>query len=120
MTVPSWLVGLLAAIGALILVGFVSIGFYASFGGLIIAGALALTAGTAAAAAVDSKRSARNAAVVAFFIVVLFALYLILLPSLARPSDPRGPSSHGGPGVYPPQQSHRAEVMAHEVGHSVT
>jgi hypothetical protein len=103
MTVPSWLVGLLGATGALILIEFVAIGFYASFGGLIIAAALAIWAGTAAAAAVDPRRWARNASVVAFFIIVLFALYFILLPSLAGPSDPRGPSSHGGPGVYPPQ-----------------
>jgi hypothetical protein len=37
----GWLVGPLAATGALVLVEFVSVGFYASVGGLLIAGTLA-------------------------------------------------------------------------------
>jgi hypothetical protein len=42
-TVPSWLVGLVAATAVLIALGVVSFGFFASVGGLVIAGALALT-----------------------------------------------------------------------------
>jgi hypothetical protein len=99
--VPSWLVGLVAATGALVALGFVSVGFFASFGGLVIAGAVSLTVGTVAAAIVDPDRAARNAAVVAFYVLVLAAAYFLILPALAGPQTP---GARGGPGVYPPQQ----------------
>jgi hypothetical protein len=99
--VPSWLVGLVAATAALIALGFVSVGFFASFGGLVIAGALALMIGVAAAGAADPDRAGRNAAVVAFYVLVLAALYFLLLPALAGPQPP---GARGGPGVYPPPQ----------------
>ena len=45
----GWLVGPLAATGGLVLVEFVSVGFYSSVGGLLIAGTLAFVVGTSAA-----------------------------------------------------------------------
>jgi len=98
---PSWVVSLLAATCALVILGFVSIGFFASFGGLVIAGAVALMAGTVVAGIVDPDRLGRNASVVAFFVLVLAAAYFVILPALAGPV-PTG--SRGGPGVYPPPQ----------------
>ena len=109
--VPSWVVSLAAATGALIILGFVSIGFFASFGGLVIAGAVALTAGTVAAGIVDPDRVGRNVAVVAFYVLVLAAAYLLILSALGgpRPAGARGgpgvyrsPQGGGGPGVNPP------------------
>jgi hypothetical protein len=100
-TVPSWLVGLVATTAVLIAMGVVSAGFFASFGGLAIAGALALMVGVAAGAAADPDRAARNAAVVAFYVLVLAAAYLLLLPAFAGPV---APGARGGPGVYPPQR----------------
>jgi hypothetical protein len=85
----------------LIAMGVVSAGFFASFGGLAIAGALALMVGVAAGAAADPDRAARNAAVVAFYVLVLAAAYLLLLPAFAGPV---APGARGGPGVYPPQR----------------
>src|SRR5207247_1626620 len=58
--VPSWVVSLLAATCALVILGFVSIGFFASFGGLVIAGAVALTAGTVVAGVVDPNRARKK------------------------------------------------------------
>ena len=110
--VASWVVGLLGATGALVLLGFVSIGFFASFGGLVIAGAVALTAGTVAAGIVDPNRAGTNAAVVALSVLALAAAYSLILPALAGPVPPgaRGgpgvnplPQRRGGPGGYPPR-----------------
>jgi hypothetical protein len=96
--IPSWLVGLVAATAALIALGVVSIGFFASYGGLVIAGALALMLGVAAGAAAERDRAARNTAVVAFY--VLGARHGVL-PSAARARRPVAPGARGGPGVYP-------------------
>jgi len=76
--IPSWLGGLVAATAVLIALGVVSAGFFASFVGLLIAGALALMNGNAAAAAVDSALAILNASIVA----VLSAVYLLLLLAL--------------------------------------
>ncbi len=109
--VPSWLMGLVAATGALIAIGFVSTGFFVSIGGLVIAAAVALAVGCGVAAAVDPGRADRNAAVVAFYILVLAALYFLVLPALREPLSPGtrgGPAVYqpakGGPAVYPPQR----------------
>jgi len=98
-TVPGWLVGLLAATGSLIAIGFVSIGFFVSLGGLVIASALALTVGAVVAGVVDPDRAKRNVAVVALYVLVLAAAYLLILPALAGPMPP---GTRGGPGVDPP------------------
>jgi hypothetical protein len=99
--IPSWLVGLVAATAVLIALGVVSVGFFASFGGLVIAGALALTIGVAAGAAANPDQAARNTAVVAFYVLVLAAAYFLLLPALAGPA---APGARGGPAVYPPPE----------------
>jgi len=107
---PSSPAGVVAATAVLIALGVASLGFFASFGGLVIAGALALMVGVAAGAAADRPRAWTNAAVVASCVLVLAAAYLILLPALAGPQPPnarggRGVSSspqRGGPAVNPP------------------
>lgn len=99
--VPSWVVSVLAATLALVVLGFVSIGFFTSFGGLAIAGVVALTAGIITAGIVDADRTGTNAAVVAFYVLVLAAAFLLILPALAGPVPP---GARGGPGVYPPPQ----------------
>lgn len=96
----GWLVGPLAATGTLVMIGFVSLGFYASLGGLLIAGTLAFIAGTSVAVLVDS-RLGRNAGIVAGYIAVLFAAYSLILPSLAGPAPPG--LTRGGPAVAPPR-----------------
>jgi len=96
--VPSWLIALTAATAALIVLGFVSMGFFASFGGLLITGSVALVTGTVAGGIADPDHVARNAAVTAFYVLVLTAAYFLLLPAL---SGPPSPGSRGGPAVYP-------------------
>ena len=97
----SWLVGVGVATGALLALGFVSIGFFASFGGLVIAGAVALSVGIASAGIADPDHAGRNAAIVAFYVLLLAAAYFLILPAIAGPERP---DSRGGPGVYPPPQ----------------
>ena len=91
----GWIVGVLAATGTLFVLGFVSSGFYASAGGLVIAGAVAFFLGSGAAAVVDS-RTGRNASIVAFYLVALLAAYLLILPAFDRSIPPdiqrRGPA----------------------------
>ena len=102
------LAGVLAATLALVAIGFVSIGFFASYGGLLIAGAIAIVVGSAAAAAIDRRRTHNHAGVVAFYVLALGAAYVLFAQALAStmPSSARGgpavyPSRGGGPGVYP-------------------
>jgi hypothetical protein len=83
------LVGPLAATGTLVVLGFVSPGFYVSLGGLLLAGMFAFMTGTGAAGLVDSRRG-RNAGIVASYIVVLVAVYLFVLPALSGPPQDRG------------------------------
>jgi hypothetical protein len=96
---PAWIAGLTAATGALVAVGMISMGYYASQGGLLIAGTIAFMAGTGAAAMVDPARRGLNTAIVAFYIAVLAAAYFLILPALVGPVPP---GARGGPGVYPP------------------
>src|SRR5215208_1066312 len=88
--IPGWVAGLIGATCALIAVGFLSIGFYASLHGLMIAATVAFMAGTGAAALADARRAGVDAAVVAFYLAVLIGAYLLILPALARPG------AHGG------------------------
>ena len=85
---PTWLVGVLAATCALIVMGFLSVGFFVSVGGLVIAWTVAFMAGTGAAAVVEPAHSGRNASVVAFYLIVLVAVYVLILPALAAQSLP--------------------------------
>lgn len=111
-TVPGWLAAVLAANGTLITLGVVTIGFYASGGGLVIAGAIAIGVGSIVGAIVDPPHGARHAGVVAFYVVALAVGYVLVLQHLARKS-PIGvtsgagvelPRRGGGPGVYPPSR----------------
>jgi hypothetical protein len=108
--VPGWLAGILAATASLVALGFVALGFFASGGGLLIAGAMAIGVGSVVGAIVDPLRGARHAAVVVFYVVALAAAYVLVLQNLAR-LDQTGvtsgagverPRRGGGPGVYPP------------------
>lgn len=109
---PGWLAGVLATTATLIALGFVTIGFYASGGGLAIAGAIAIGVGSIAGAIVDPPHGARNAGVVAFYVGALAVGYVLVLQDLAR-LQPVGvtsgagvelPRRGGGPGVYPPSR----------------
>src|SRR5260221_6523956 len=117
--VPGWLAGILAASAALIAIGFVSIGFYASYGGIVIAGAVAIFVGSTAAAAFDRRRAQDHAGVVAFYVLALGAAYVLFAQALASTTLPGAAvGSRGGPGIdvpmrrddgpvtYPPQQLH--------------
>jgi hypothetical protein len=98
MTVPGWFVGPLAATAALVAMGFVSLGVYTSIGGLFIAAGVAFWAGAGMAGIAEPRRWARSALIVAVYVVVLFASYL-MLPRLQSP--PPG-ASFGGPAVPRP------------------
>jgi len=98
MTVPGWFVGPLAATAALVVMGFVSLGVYASGGGLLVAAGVAFWAGAGMAGIAEPRRWARSALIVAVYVVVLFASYLILLQSQLPPSG----ASFGGPAVPRP------------------
>ena len=109
---PGWLAGLLGATGTLIALRFVMIGLYASGGGLVIAGAIAIGVGSIVGAIVDPPHGARHAGLVAFYVVALAVGYVLLLQNLARLA-PVGvtsgagveiPRRGGGPGVYPPSR----------------
>jgi len=111
------LAGILAATLALVAIGFVSIGFFASYGGILIAGAIAVVAGSTAAAAIDRQRAQNHAGFVAFYVLALGAAYVLFAQALASsmPPSARGgpavyPSRGGGPGVYQPAASVNAPV----------
>ena len=111
-TFPGWLAGALAATAPLIALGFVAIGFYASGGGLMIAGALAIGVGSIVGAIVDPPHGARHAGVVAFYVVALAVGYVLVLQNLARldrvgvrsGAGVERPRRGGGPGVDPPSR----------------
>ncbi len=111
-TLPGWLAGVLAAAATLIALGFVTIGFYASGGGLVIAGGLAIGVGSIVGAIIDPPHGARHAAIVAFYVVALAVGYVLVLQNLARlaPVGVRSgagverPRRGGGPAVNPPSR----------------
>jgi len=107
--VPGWLAGILAATAALIALGLVSLGFFVSGGGLLIAGAMAIAVGSVVGAIVDPPHGARHAGVVAFYVVALAVAYVLVLQNLARLNQQgvtsgagvERPRRGGRPGVYP-------------------
>jgi hypothetical protein len=101
MSVPSWLVGLVASTAAVAALQFAMIGLFTSFGGLAIVAVAALAAGMVAAGMAAPEQFGRDSSVVAFSIVVLAAVYFLVLPALRGPEPP---GARGGPGVYPPPQ----------------
>ena len=98
MKVPGWFVGPLAATAALVVMGFVSLGLYTSVGGLLIAAGIAFWAGAGLAGIAEPRRWARSALIVAAYVVVLFASYLML----PRWQSPPAGASSGGPAVPRP------------------
>jgi len=98
MTAPGWFVGPLVATVALVVMGFVSLGVYASIGGLFIAAGVAFWAGAGMAGIAEPRRWARSTLIVAVYVGLLFTSYLVLLQSQ---SPPPGASS-GGPAVLRP------------------
>ena len=74
--------GLLVATGALVLIGFLLTDVYESLGGSFLAGTLAFAAGTGAAAVVDAKRMRRYAEIVALYLLLLSAGYILVLPAI--------------------------------------
>jgi hypothetical protein len=74
--------GLLVATGALVIVGLLSTDVYESLGGSLLAGALAFATGTGAAAVVDEKRMQRYAEIVALYLLLLAAGYILILPAI--------------------------------------
>jgi hypothetical protein len=93
--VRGWLVGPLTATLALVGLRFVALGLYTSPAGLLVAGIVAFLVGTRTAAVFDRSRR-RHAAVVAAYIFVVLAAYLLILQLMAEPG------SKGGPAVLPP------------------
>jgi hypothetical protein len=98
---PTWAIGLVASTVAVVAMERVALGLFTSFGGLAIVAVAAFLAGTTAAGIAAPDQFARNSSVVAWYIVVLAAIYFLVLPALGGP-DP--PGARGGPGVYPPPQ----------------
>jgi hypothetical protein len=94
---PGWLVGPVAAIAALLFVGF-RFGLAASGVGLLMAAVAAFWFGAGIAALIDPKRQKQNAMIVALSIVVCLAAYLGMVRSQPAPSG----ASHGAANVYPP------------------
>jgi hypothetical protein len=94
---PGWLVGPVAAIAALFIVGF-EFGLAASSIGLLMAAVAAFWFGAGLAALIDPKRQKQNAMIVALFMVVCLAAYLGTVRS--QPAPPG--ASHGAANVYPP------------------
>jgi hypothetical protein len=96
----GWLVGILSATGTIVVMGLVSIGFYASFGGLLIVAGLAFMVGAGVAMLVDS-RVGRNVSIVAGYIVLLFVTYLLAFSFGPKPDPVSG--ARGGPAVSRPR-----------------
>lgn len=94
---PGWLVGPVAAIAALAILGF-DFALFASGGGFLMAAVAAFWFGAGIAALIDPKRQKQNAMIVAVSIVVSLSAYLGMLRS--QPAPPG--TSYGGPNVYPP------------------
>jgi hypothetical protein len=99
---PAWLIGVAASTAAVVALERVALGLYTSFVGIAIVAVAAFVAGTTAAGIAEPDQLARNSSVVAFYIVVLAAVYFLVLPALG---DPSAAGARGGPGVYPPQRS---------------
>lgn len=74
--------GLASATGVIILAGFLIPDVYESLGESVIAGILALGAGSGAAAVVDGKRLQRYVEVVAIYLLLMAAAYILVLPTL--------------------------------------
>jgi hypothetical protein len=97
--VDGRIVGVISATVALIALGFIALGLFTSVPGLLIAGIIAVVAGTGVGALAQPGRSGRTAAVVTGYIAMLICAYLLLAQTAARYAPP---GSRGGPGMMPP------------------
>jgi hypothetical protein len=96
----GWLVGILAATGTIVVMGLVSLGFFASFGGLLVVAGLAFIVGAGAARLVDSRVD-RNVSIVAGYIALLFVAYVLAFSFGPKPDPESG--ARGGPAVSGPR-----------------
>jgi len=94
---PGWLVGPVAAIGAVAILG-VQFALFASGGGILFAAAIAFWFGAGIAALIEPQQQVRNALIVAVAIVACLSVFLSMIAF--QPAPPG--ASHGGPAVYPP------------------
>ena len=94
---PSWLVGIVTAIAALVFIGF-DLALFASSGGIVFTGVAAFWIGSGVAALIDPGRAARNAVIVATAIAASAIVYFSVVS--ARPVPPG--TSTSGPNVLRP------------------
>ena len=94
---PAWLLGVVAGVAALAVLGY-DFGLFTSLSGMTFAALGAFWVGAGIAAVLDAKHATRNAAVVALSLAALLIVY-IGVASLRMP--PPGAST-AGPNVYPP------------------
>jgi hypothetical protein len=94
---PGWLVGIGAAVAALMILGF-DLALFASLGGVVFAAVTAFWIGATAASLADPPASGRNALIVALSIVACVVAYVGFAST--RPAPPG--TSYGGPNVLPP------------------
>src|SRR5512138_848829 len=97
---PAWLVGIVAAVAVVAIVGF-QFALFASGAGVVMTALAAFWIAAGLAALVEPTRATRNASVVATVIAAIVALYLGVAST--RPAPPG--TSHGGPNVMPPARS---------------
>jgi len=90
---PSWLIGVIIAIAALVFIGF-DFALFASSGGIVFAGAAAFWIGAGVAALIDPRRAGRNAVIVATAIAASVVVYVAVVSSRSGPV-PRGTSTGG-------------------------
>jgi hypothetical protein len=76
----GWVTGVLVATGVLIIIGYVMADVYESLEGSFFAEALAFAAGTGASAVVDGKRVRRYAEIIALYLILLSAGYILIFP----------------------------------------
>jgi hypothetical protein len=95
---PGWLVGAVAAVAALAILG-LDFGLFASGSGVLFVVVAAFWLGAGLAALIDPPRQGRNALIVAAVIVGCVFAYLGI--AATRPAPPG--ASYGGANVDPPQ-----------------
>ena len=93
---PSWLVGLVAAVAALVTLR-LDLPLLTSSGGLLLGGLAAFGIGAGVAALIEPRQAGRNAVIVATVIVASVFFYVAL--ATTRPAPPG--TSRGGPNVMP-------------------
>jgi hypothetical protein len=108
---PAWLVGTVASVAALVVIGFdyvlftsgvrVVFGLFTSGAGIVIAAVVVFWIAAGLAALIEPAYATRNASIIAIAIAAIVVLYLAAAST--RPAPPG--TSHGGPNVLPPVRS---------------